>query len=1086
MIGKQTKGRGFRKLLDYLESREDAQLIGGNMSGRNARELAREFKLSRQLNSDADRVVYHVSLSAAKGDVLDDEKWSEIGDRYMKEMGFDANQFVIFRHHNTDDDHIHIAASRIRMDTGLLVHDSWDYVRSEKVLRQIEQDYELVQVQGSREKLNRTPSTGQIRRIRREQEEYSLGQRDSLPERTIKEQVQQTIDNASVDNPQMPLFIMRLQVDGISVRTGFTRNGKSKGISYEKDGQAFSGTQLGAAYTFPGLQKHRGVDYQSQRDDARIEHLLNNRVGRTAESQQPINAISDFIEQSVIESALIETLPQLTEQVSQYQQQLEEGRTAFDDLGEAIADVEQQLLSQRAVDAISDFIEQSVVESTLMETLPQLTEQLSQVRQQLEARRTAFDGLDAAITQELQSHTAKRAISSISDYIEQSTVESALTETVLELTQQLSQYKEELITAKATFNDLDAVLATELQSYLEKRAISSISDYIEQSTIESALTETVLELTEQLSQYRQQLLGAKTTFNDFDEALTAELQSHADQKAILSIFDYIEQSAIESALTETVLGLTEQLSQYRQQLLGAKTTFNDFETALTAELQSHADQKAILSIFDYIEQSAIESALTETVLGLTQQVSQYHQQLLEAKTTFNDFETALTAELQSHAEKRAILSISDYIEQSTVESALTEAVLELRQQLSQYKEQLVTAKATFKDLDTVLATELQSYLEKRAISSISDYIEQSTVESALTETVLELTQQISQNQQQLSAGRTIFDDLEAAIVYLEQLHRSQKPVDAVALNKTPTITTDEPKLKDNLSAELYEYYSADLQNLLVTDRDKEIAIRALLDNKPVQDVEEIIFASPAGWTIDEAKALVLIANNQLASNREQKQSSPQFTPPPEDESLRPVLQHFLTQKRGITNFLVHPLQQQGLGYIDQHRNVVFIKRSLNGEKSGALVWDTARLDNRAFKYPDSDRSEGWFHLKLGGEPDDKIERVYLCSSPIDALTMAEIDRDGHKGQPPVRTMYMAVDDPNNLPFELLRNINRIGVAFNNDDQGDQAAQIVQKKLPQAKRIAPSGLTWNEILIEQQQQQQQEMLEQKQRSRGFSR
>ncbi|MHC5854462.1 relaxase/mobilization nuclease domain-containing protein [Nostoc sp.] len=274
MIGKQTKGRGFRKLLDYLESREEAKLIGGNMSGRNARELAREFKLSRQLNSDADRVVYHVSLSAAKGDKLDDEKWSEIGDRYMKEMGFDANQFVIFRHHNTDDDHIHITASRIRMDTGLLVHDSWDYVRSEKVLRQIEQDYQLVQVQGSREKLQRTPSTGQIRRIRREQEEFELGKLERPPERTIKEELQQTIDRASVDNPQMPTLIMRLQQASVSVRTGFTRNGKSKGISYEKDGQAFSGTQLGAAYTFPGLQKHLGVDYQTERDDEPINELL--------------------------------------------------------------------------------------------------------------------------------------------------------------------------------------------------------------------------------------------------------------------------------------------------------------------------------------------------------------------------------------------------------------------------------------------------------------------------------------------------------------------------------------------------------------------------------------------------------------------------------------------------------------------------------------------------------------------------------------------------------------------------------------------------------------------------------------------
>jgi hypothetical protein len=195
------------------------------------------------------------------------------------------------------------------------------------------------------------------------------------------------------------------------------------------------------------------------------------------------------------------------------------------------------------------------------------------------------------------------------------------------------------------------------------------------------------------------------------------------------------------------------------------------------------------------------------------------------------------------------------------------------------------------------------------------------------------------------------------------------------------------------------------------------------------------------------------------------------------------LQNYLTQKRGLTNFLVGPLQRQRLGYIDQQRNVIFIKRDLNGSKSGALVWDTHRQDNRCKEYPEnSDRQKGWFHLKLGGEADDKIERVFLCDSPIDALTMAEIDRNEHKGQPPVRTMYMAVDDPNNLPVEFLRNISRIGAAFNNDDQGNLAAQVVQEILPQAKRIAPSGLNWNEILIEQ----QQEIREQNQRGRGLSR
>lgn len=78
-----------------------------------------------------------------------------------------------------------------------------------------------------------------------------------------------------------------------------------------------------------------------------------------------------------------------------------------------------------------------------------------------------------------------------------------------------------------------------------------------------------------------------------------------------------------------------------------------------------------------------------------------------------------------------------------------------------------------------------------------------------------------------------------------------------------------------------------------------------------------------------------------------------------------------------------------------------------------------------------------------------------------------------------------MDDPNNLPFELLRNISRIGAAFNNNDQGKEAAQVVKSMLPQAKRIAPKGLSWNEILVKER-QQQQEILEQKQRGRGFSR
>jgi hypothetical protein len=294
MIAKQRKGRGFRGLLEYVENKEEASRIGGNMSGQNPRELAAEFKFSRQLNPNVERAVYHVSLSLAPGEYLSDEEWNEISDRYLREMNFHNNQYVVYRHGDKENDHIHIVASRISLDDGRCVHDGWDYKRSEAIVRQLERDYNLESVRGSHEKLERTATTGQHRRIEREKVEYDLGLRDNPPELPVKVQLQKIIDglcpvcdhrvtalkehDSTTDYLTMPRLIERLQGEGVEVRHGFTRNGKSKGISYSFSGQAFSGSHLGAAYTFPGLQKHKGVSYQAQRDDMAIKQLLLNPV----------------------------------------------------------------------------------------------------------------------------------------------------------------------------------------------------------------------------------------------------------------------------------------------------------------------------------------------------------------------------------------------------------------------------------------------------------------------------------------------------------------------------------------------------------------------------------------------------------------------------------------------------------------------------------------------------------------------------------------------------------------------------------------------------------------------------------------
>ena len=253
MIGKQIKGTSFRGVLNYLHAKEGSRLIGGNMAGKTPRTLAAEFRVARELNPQLKKAVYHASLSLAKTERVDEERWRALAADYIKGMGFSGSQYAVYRHADRDHDHIHIVASRIRLTDGSTVSDSWDYRRSEALIRSLEEQYQLEAVRSSRERESRAPTTGEQRRFVRTGE---VGERVRL---------QTLLDHATQDCPSMPQLIHRLKDQGVDVRVSYTRNQKVRGISYSLDGVAFSGTHLGKAYTFPGLQKYRGVTYDHRR-----------------------------------------------------------------------------------------------------------------------------------------------------------------------------------------------------------------------------------------------------------------------------------------------------------------------------------------------------------------------------------------------------------------------------------------------------------------------------------------------------------------------------------------------------------------------------------------------------------------------------------------------------------------------------------------------------------------------------------------------------------------------------------------------------------------------------------------------------
>jgi hypothetical protein len=103
------------------------------------------------------------------------------------------------------------------------------------------------------------------------------------------------------------------------VQVGLTRTGIgfSKGISYNLDGVALSGTQLGKAYTFSGLQKHRGVSYDKGRDNALIEALMQPQHLAIAPSEAEENELESS------QSELVATLSATANELESSQSELE-------------------------------------------------------------------------------------------------------------------------------------------------------------------------------------------------------------------------------------------------------------------------------------------------------------------------------------------------------------------------------------------------------------------------------------------------------------------------------------------------------------------------------------------------------------------------------------------------------------------------------------------------------------------------------------------------------------------------------------------------------------------------------------------
>lgn len=265
---KISRGAGFRGVLDYAQDRdspeaERGQLIGGNMSGKDARSLALEFGLSRQLRPDIAKPVWHNALRLPAGERIDPEKFTQIADDYMERMGFsDQHQRCYWLHDDAEGQHIHIVASRVGLDGSVYLGKN-ENLKSTRHIAKLEEIYGLTITPGPEVDENGKVIMPDKRKLKKSEIERALRTGEEPP----RQKLQRLLDEAMKGRPTVLQFAERMEAAGVVVIANMAKTtDKMNGFSFRIDGVPFSATQAGDKYKWSRLTKV--IDYDEARDSA--------------------------------------------------------------------------------------------------------------------------------------------------------------------------------------------------------------------------------------------------------------------------------------------------------------------------------------------------------------------------------------------------------------------------------------------------------------------------------------------------------------------------------------------------------------------------------------------------------------------------------------------------------------------------------------------------------------------------------------------------------------------------------------------------------------------------------------------------
>lgn len=154
MIAKIKTGANLYGALAYNQKKVDkglAKVLGANILCEplsptpNILGYIEDFEALMPITYRTEKPVIHISLNPDPRDIISDQTLTEIAHDYMREMGYENQPYLIFKHEDIDRHHIHIVSTQVDRE-GKKIDDSFRNRRSVAITERLEEKYRLHKV----------------------------------------------------------------------------------------------------------------------------------------------------------------------------------------------------------------------------------------------------------------------------------------------------------------------------------------------------------------------------------------------------------------------------------------------------------------------------------------------------------------------------------------------------------------------------------------------------------------------------------------------------------------------------------------------------------------------------------------------------------------------------------------------------------------------------------------------------------------------------------------------------------------------------------------------------------------------------